>query len=132
MVWAAEHGAREMVVGGPTLLATIGQQIIPGLLDRYMARAAWEPQFTDTPNGQQQDILFGTIAGDPGARGPYREIECGPDLQLRLRTHLRAVVAVVGLSAVAALAWGLAPTSRPHPRRPAIGKRSGVPGPSWR
>lgn len=86
ILWAAKHAPREMLVGGPTLQAVWGQKFIPGVLDRYLAKAAWDPQFLDKPNDQQQDILFETMPGDPGAHGPYRDRERGPDLQLRLRT----------------------------------------------
>lgn len=39
----------------------------------------------DQPNEQHgRDILFETLPGDPGAHGPYRERERGPDCQLDL------------------------------------------------
>ncbi|MBY0497426.1 MAG: SDR family oxidoreductase [Cyanobacteria bacterium] len=91
ILWAARHAPREMLVGGPTLQAVWGQKFIPGVLDRYLAKAAWDPQFLDKPNDQQQDILFETMPGDPGAHGPYRDRERGPDLQLRLRTHFSSL-----------------------------------------
>ena len=106
ILWAAEHAPREMVVGGPTLQALWGQRLIPGALDRYLAKAAWEPQFVNKPNDQQRDVLFETIPGDPGAHGPYRDRERGPDLQLRLRMHPRATSLILGgLAAVSGFLW---------------------------
>ncbi len=105
IVWAAEHAPREMLIGRPTVQAVWGQKLVPGLLDRYLARAAWDAQFVDEPNRQhRRDILFATLPGDPGAHGPYRDREHGPDLQIRLRTHPRAAAVVAAAAAVGALA----------------------------
>lgn len=96
ILWAADRGPREMLVGRPTLLAVWGQKAIPGLLDRYLARAAWDAQFVERPNEQQDDILFSTLPGDPGAHGPYREREQGADLPIRLRMNPRVMLAASG------------------------------------
>ncbi|MGH2468666.1 MAG: SDR family oxidoreductase, partial [Chloroflexota bacterium] len=37
-VHAAEHDVREMTIGWGALKATLGQKVIPGLLDRYLAK----------------------------------------------------------------------------------------------
>lgn len=93
ILWAADHAPRQMLVGMPTVKALWGQKFIPGLLDRYLARSRWEPQFVDAPNKQKQDILFDTLPGDPGAHGPYRDREQPGDLQMRLRMHPAATIA---------------------------------------
>jgi hypothetical protein len=51
VVWAADHGVRELNVGGPTLRARIGDAIAPGLLDHLLARSGvgFDAQQTDTP-----------------------------------------------------------------------------------
>ena len=107
ILWAADNAPREMQVGLPTVQAVLGQKVIPGLLDRYLAHAGWEPQFVDEPNRQTGDILFDTLPGDPGAHGTYRDRERGADLQMRLRMQPAAALvslAVAGLAA-AALLW---------------------------
>lgn len=104
ILWAADHAPREMIVGGPTLKAMWGQKFIPGLLDGYLAEAAWDSQFVDKPNEQERDILFETIPGDPGAHGPYCDAERGPDVQLRVRMHPGAAAALFGLAAIGGLA----------------------------
>ncbi len=49
----------------------------------------------DVANSQNGwDMLFETLPGDPGAHGPFRDRERGPDLQMRLRTRLPAVTAI--------------------------------------
>lgn len=98
IVWAARHAPREMLLGMPTAKAVWGQKFIPGLLDRYLARAAWEPQFVDAPNDQTGDILFATLPGDTGAHGAYRDREEGADLQMRIRMYYPAVAAAGVLS----------------------------------
>lgn len=85
ILWAADHAPRQMLVGMPTLKAVWGQKFVPGPLDRYLARAGWEPQFIDAPNDQRADMLFETLPGDPGAHGPYRDRERQQDWQMRLR-----------------------------------------------
>ena len=104
ILWAADHAPREMLLGLPTASAVWGQKMIPGLLDRHLATAAWEPQFVDAPNDQHGDILFETLPGDPGAHGPYTDRERGPDLQMKLRMQPAAVTA----AAVALIAGGAA------------------------
>jgi NADP-dependent 3-hydroxy acid dehydrogenase YdfG len=101
ILWAAEQAPREFLVGGPTNQAIWGQKFIPGLLDRHLADAAWDSQFTDEPNDQQGDILFETLPGDPGAHGPYRERERGPDLMMRWRIDVSRVAAAAVLTAAA-------------------------------
>ena len=92
VVWASEQAPRELLVGGSTLQAVWGQKFVPGLLDRYLARTAYRGQLTTLPNEQHgRDILFETLPGDPGAHGPYRDQERGPDLQMRLSTLAAAV-----------------------------------------
>jgi len=109
VVWAAEHRPREMLIGRPTVQAVWGQRLAPGLLDRYLGKWGYGPQMVDRPNEQQgRDILFDTLPGDPGAHGPYRDRERGPDLQMRLRTHPRLTAAGAGLAALGALALALA------------------------
>jgi hypothetical protein len=104
--WAAEQDRppREILIGRPTIQAVWGQKFIPGLLDHYLARAGWEPQFVDEPNRQEDDMLFHPLSWDSGAHGPYRDRERGPDLFMRLQVRPNLTRAAVGLAAVAALA----------------------------
>lgn len=98
VVWAAQHAPRQMLVGLPTVKAVWGQKFIPGMLDRYLSRAGWEPQFIDEPNDQSADILFKTLPGDPGAHGAFRACEQGADLQMRLRMTGRYAIPAVLLT----------------------------------
>src|SRR4051795_6789894 len=51
IVWASEHGRRELYVGGPTVKTIWGNNLIPSLLDRYLARNGYEAQLTDEQIG---------------------------------------------------------------------------------
>jgi hypothetical protein len=75
-------------------------------LDWYLGKYGYQSQFTDQPNRQHGDILFESQPGDPGAHGPYRDREQGPDLVMRLLANPR--LAAVAGGAVAALAASVA------------------------
>jgi short-subunit dehydrogenase len=64
---AAEHGGREIVVGGWGKLLTLGQWLSPSLLDRYMLQGgrAFKQQETKEPD-DRRDNLFEASTG-PGA-----------------------------------------------------------------
>jgi short-subunit dehydrogenase len=106
IVFAAEHPRRELIVGWSTHLALIGQRIAPGLMDQYLARAAWEGQQTDDPAGRgRPDNLDQTVAVDVGAHGTFdgRALDTSPLLWADLHRGTIAGVAGVGLLATGAL-----------------------------
>jgi short-subunit dehydrogenase len=73
IVHAAEHGGREIVVGGWGKALTVAQWLSPSLLDRYMLQGAraWKGQLTRRPD-DARDNLFepstgpGSVTGDFG------------------------------------------------------------------
>jgi hypothetical protein len=96
VVHVSEHPPREMLIGGSTLLAVWGQKFVPALLDIILGKRGYEAQMVTEPNDQNgRDILFASLPGDPGAHGPYRDQERGPDLQMRLSQRARSIVAGV-------------------------------------
>jgi NADP-dependent 3-hydroxy acid dehydrogenase YdfG len=68
---AAASPRRERWLALASVRAILGQQVIPGLLDRYLARAAWERQTTDQPVPGTGDNLLAPLPGDRGAHGPF-------------------------------------------------------------
>ncbi|HKI24233.1 MAG TPA: SDR family oxidoreductase [Gaiellaceae bacterium] len=103
IVWAASRRRREVFVGGPTLLAIVGNRLAPTLGDLYLARTAYEAQQTLTPvEPEEPDNLFRPVPGDHGARGPFDDEAKERSLQLWL-TRNRGWLAGGGL-ALAALA----------------------------
>jgi NAD(P)-dependent dehydrogenase (short-subunit alcohol dehydrogenase family) len=49
VVWAGDHGVRELNVGGPTWMTVIANKVAPGLLDRYLAKKGFKSQQTQEP-----------------------------------------------------------------------------------
>jgi short-subunit dehydrogenase len=75
-VEAALRPRREVWVGWSAVRAIVGQRLIPGLLDRYVAGHAWEAQETDLlPVGHAHrhanDNVDAPLPGDRGAHGPF-------------------------------------------------------------
>lgn len=61
---AAREAPRELWVGRASLQAIIGTMLMPGLLDRMMAKQAWDGQMTGEPApAGQPDNLFQPVAG---------------------------------------------------------------------
>jgi hypothetical protein len=101
IVWAAYHRRREVYVGLPTVKAILGNKIIPGWLDRYLARMAYEGQQTETAIvPTRPDNLFSSVPGDYGAHGIFdSRSQCG-STQLWLTKHRNWLIfagAIIGL-----------------------------------
>jgi short-subunit dehydrogenase len=107
VVWAARHPSRELWMGWSTILAIVGQKLIPGRLDRYLARRAWASQMTTRlPKGhplKHQDNLERPVPGDPGARGPFDAESRRSSVELWLRMHRGLLVACAAVFALAGL-----------------------------
>jgi NADP-dependent 3-hydroxy acid dehydrogenase YdfG len=88
VLYAAQHPVREMTIGGGALKAVIGQKLIPGLLDRYVAKTGYDSQQTDEPvEPGRPDNLLAPIPGDPGCHGAFDARTRAGSVQLWLRTH---------------------------------------------
>ncbi|MEW2386153.1 SDR family oxidoreductase [Micromonospora sp. NPDC047707] len=102
--WAADHGVRELNVGGPTWRARLGNVLFPGLLDRKLARDGYDSQQTDTPvdPATWQDNLDrpGDDERDHGPAGVFTDRARRRSAALWLGTHKPAVsgFAAAGLS----------------------------------
>lgn len=102
---AALHPRRELWVGWPAVQSILGTRIMPGLLDRYLARTAVAGQHTDEPlPADRPDNLYTPVAGDHGAHGRFDADAHASSRQLWLTTHPGTLAAV----AVGALALGAA------------------------
>jgi NAD(P)-dependent dehydrogenase (short-subunit alcohol dehydrogenase family) len=72
IAYAAEHRRRELVVGWPAMKAIYGEKLVPGLLDRYLARSGYDAQQTDEPlDTDRPGNLFEPVEGDFSAHGPF-------------------------------------------------------------
>lgn len=91
-VQAALRPRREMWLGWSTCKAIVGQRFVPGYLDRYVAKHAWEAQVTkQLPPGHPQihgtDNVFAPLPGDRGARGPFAARARSWDWQIWLTSN---------------------------------------------
>jgi len=101
---------REVWIGWSTVKAIVAQRAIPGLLDRYAAKHAWEAQTTQKlPSGHppqhQRDNLDQPIPGDRGAHGPFDARSRRFSVQPWLRRHF-APLALITLALTLTLTLG--------------------------
>ena len=105
LVWAADHPRREYWVGYPTASAIAANAVVPGLLDRYLARTNYEAQQTDEPvPPDRPDNLYEPVPGLHGARGIFDAQARDRSVQGQLSMHRRAVAGAISGAALAALA----------------------------
>jgi hypothetical protein len=117
---ALQRPPRERWIGWSTARAILGQRLFPGLLDRYLARHAWEAQETEDlppghPRRHERDNIDAPLPGDPGAHGPFGARARRGTLRLWVGRHRRGFAAAAVALAVLAL--------RPAPAR---GRLSGT------
>jgi NAD(P)-dependent dehydrogenase (short-subunit alcohol dehydrogenase family) len=118
---AARDAPRELWVGSATVKAVLGTMAAPGLLDRLMARRAWDGQMTDEPASERPDNLFASAAGDWGARGRFTGV-AKPRAVATSAGSVRALGVAAGLGLVGFAAW----TARRRRRGSGNLRRSGA------
>lgn len=104
IVNAAIRPRREVWVGTSVVKAIVGQRIIPGWLDRYLANHAWDEQQTDEPlYGVRDDNLWQPPTEDLGAHGIFDGESASYSPQSWLSRH-RKLVAGAALASMAVAA----------------------------
>ena len=64
VLWAADHHRREVFAAWPTVLAIQLQKFVGSMMDRYLAKKAWEGLLTDEPlPTERRGNLFGVALG---------------------------------------------------------------------
>lgn len=100
--WAAHQRRRQLWVGGSTVKAIIGERLIPGWLDRYLATFGYAGQQTEQPaSPERPSNLWAPLKGDRGAHGRFDARARDYSLALAISMHR-------GLAATAAVALGVA------------------------
>jgi short-subunit dehydrogenase len=107
--WAAHQKRREVFVGIPAVTAILGNKIVPGALDHYLAKAAVEGQQTSEPrNPNQPDNLWRPVPGDHGAHGRFDAQARKISPQLWATQHRRAIgICSLALAGVGLSSWAL-------------------------
>src|SRR6266576_2017744 len=100
IVYAAQHDRREIQVGLPTVVAIEVNKIMPGMIDRYLARTNYEAQQTDEPvEPDRRDNLWSPVSGDHGAHGTFDDR--ASDSSPQLWTNMNRRWLALGCGAVA-------------------------------
>ena len=100
--WASQQRRREVWVGVPAVQAILGTRMIPGLLDRLLARRGYTgQQGPGTRPPQQPDNLYEPVERDAGTHGRFDAEAHGASLQMTLNRQ-RGPLAL-GLLALAVL-----------------------------
>lgn len=72
IVWASRQRRREVFVGTSSVVTILGNKLLPGLGDRYLARTAYGSQQTNEPvEPDRPSNLFKPVPGDSGAHGSF-------------------------------------------------------------
>jgi NAD(P)-dependent dehydrogenase (short-subunit alcohol dehydrogenase family) len=101
VVHAAGHpGRREYWVGGSTVGTLVANKLVPGLLDRYLARTGYEAQQTDQPADPGRPVNLWEPVDGPGGRdfgghGAFDDEAANRSLQAWIGRH-RGVAAAAG------------------------------------
>jgi NAD(P)-dependent dehydrogenase (short-subunit alcohol dehydrogenase family) len=108
VLWAAEHAPHEVNVAGSALRARIADALVPGLLDRLLARTGYASQQTGEPvdPARRRDNLDKPIDDerDWGAHGVFDDQARERSPALWAVTHKPLLVAALGLIAASATA----------------------------
>lgn len=106
ILFAAEHERREVLVGYTTVEATLGEKVIPGLLDRHLATAAWEGSLLPEPTyPQQPDNFWKPVPKDFGAHGKFDDLARNFSLQLWASRHRGPLLGAAMLGSLALASW---------------------------
>ncbi len=100
--FAATHKRREIWVGYPTVQAILANRIAPGLIDRYLAKAGYRGQLTDTLLGPDAPAnLFEPVPGAYGAHGRFDAKAKSGSWEMFTDRHRTAFWAVAAVALVA-------------------------------
>lgn len=109
-VEAVKHRRREVWVASSSIKAIVGAKFIPGLLEKLLARKAYEGQCTDEIlDRPREGNLFRTVEGDYGIYGRFGKKSHSGCLQLWLTMHKASVITgtvVVIIGVLVVLAFG--------------------------
>ncbi|MGE5205307.1 MAG: SDR family oxidoreductase [Chlamydiota bacterium] len=103
--YAAHHPRREYYVGHSTVQAIFGNKLAPGLLDRYLARTAYQAQQHDgREDPQRPNNLWQALPGDHGAHGSFSRRARGYSIESWLESH-RLLLGLAGLAGAAGVIY---------------------------
>ena len=102
--YTAHHRRREMFVGWPTLKTVIGNRLVPGYVDRVLAKTGYEgQQYDGLVSPDRQDNLWKPVPIDFGAHGDFDQH--AKPFSLLVWADMHQKLLAMGVSAIAGLAF---------------------------
>jgi NAD(P)-dependent dehydrogenase (short-subunit alcohol dehydrogenase family) len=106
IVWASRHRRREVFVGWPAVKAVVGNKLVPGVIDRMLAKSGYDGQITPEPLPPTAcSNLYAPCDTNPGAHGRFDREARTDSMQWWLTSHRGLVAgmaaAFVGIAALA-------------------------------
>ncbi len=96
VVQVARDHQRELYVGYPTVQTILGNKILPGYLDKYLADTGFQGQQTNEPvSPDRQHNLYEPVPGDHGARGTFAADSWDHSPETWMATHKKTTVGLV-------------------------------------
>ncbi|HUA11821.1 MAG TPA: SDR family oxidoreductase [Solirubrobacteraceae bacterium] len=97
---AREPARREWWVAASTAITMLGNAIVPGVGDRYLARTGFDSQQTAEPvPPDRPDNLFQALPGERSAHGDFDRQAKAHSVQWELTRHRRLLAGCVGAAA---------------------------------
>lgn len=97
----ARNPRREVYIGYSTLKTIIGNKVLPGYLDGYLAKTAYGGQQTNEPvSPYRKNNLYKPLSGDHGARGNFDTDATNASVETWVATHPKTTLGM--FAAVAA------------------------------
>lgn len=109
VVQVARDHQRELYVGYPTVQTIWGNKVLPGYLDKYLAKTGFDGQQTNEPvSPDRQNNLWKPVPGDHGARGTFAVNSWDHSPETWMAIHKKTTWGIlaglaIGICAVAAL-----------------------------
>ncbi|HEX8898852.1 MAG TPA: SDR family oxidoreductase [Chthoniobacterales bacterium] len=103
--FAAHQPRREFYLGWPSVKAIVANKVVPGLLDRILARTGYDSQQYDgAEDPNRAHNLWAPVAGDHGAHGDFDARGKASSAQWWLNTHRALIAFIVAILALVAFA----------------------------
>jgi short-subunit dehydrogenase len=104
VLFISEHDRRELMVGYTTVEATVAEKILPGVMDRYLATAAWEgSMLRERADPRHIDNFWAPVSKDLGSHGAFDALAYGFSPQLWAAKHRLVIAGAVLLAAAGVL-----------------------------
>ncbi len=112
ILYAATHTPRELWLGFPTVKTILGNRLVPGYVDRYLAKHGYDSQQYDGPvEANRRNNLWEPVPGDHGAHGAFDRRAQSFSPEFWLRTHWRNLgtlaAGLAGLTLAASIGFKL-------------------------